>query len=418
MSTGTPESTPETATRDTLMSCYRAGVETVAGDRVVAAVLEQRSDFATWHIAAIGKAAISMAAGANRILGNRIRQMIIVTDQPDAAASTPELSGACVFSGEHPVPGSGSLAAGQALIDFVSEVPRSDGLLFLISGGASSLAEVPVTDVGPDQLRKVNQWLLGSGLGIEDMNAVRRGLSQIKGGGLGRLVRAGRCLALYISDVPGDDPAVIGSGLLAQSTHPVPGSLPGWLQVLLREPGDCRRGSPPDHIEHEVIANIETAMAGAAETAMARGIKVRFARDHLSGDAAAAGRKLSEELLASAAGLLIAGGETTVQLPESAGAGGRCQHLALRAAISIARRPGTALLAAGTDGRDGPGCQAGAIVDGSTLERGRQAGLDAGECLERADSGRFLAAAGALIPAVATGTNVADLVLGLKWPAN
>ncbi len=417
MSTGTPEPAPETAAPDTLVSCYRAGVESVAGGRVVATALEQRSDAGTWQVAAIGKAANAMAAGAKRVLGRRIRRMIIVTDQPDEAASTPELSGASVFAGEHPVPGSGSLKAGKALIDFVGNVARSDGLLFLISGGASSLTEVPLTGVGPEQLREVNHWLLGSGLGIEDMNAVRRGLSQIKGGGLGRLVPAGRCLALYISDVPGDDPAVIGSGLLAQSTHPVPDSLPDWLQVLLREPGDRRSGSAPDHIEHQVIANIETAMTGAAEIAMAGGIKVRLARDRLSGDAAAAGRRLSEELLASAAGLLIAGGETTVRLPKSAGAGGRCQHLALQAAISIAGRPGTALLAAGTDGRDGPGCHAGAIVDGSTLERGRQAGLDASECLERADSGRFLAAANALIPAVATGTNVADLVLGLKWPA-
>lgn len=400
------------------MTCYRAGVEAVAGDRVVAAALERRPDSGTWCVAAIGKAAISMAVGARKVLGKRVRQMIVVTDEPVIAACTPELSDAKVLIGEHPVPGRGSRAAGQALIDFVGEVPRSDGLLFLISGGTSSLAEAPVTGVGPGQLVEVNQWLLGSGLDIEDMNAVRRTLSRIKGGGLGRLVQTDKCLALYISDVPGDDPAIIGSGLLAQSTHPVPQSLPDWMQALLDGVDGRPSGQPPDHIEHQVIANIEAAMTAAAETAMAHGISVRFLHNRLSGDAAVAGRGLSEELLTSAAGLLIAGGETTVQLPESAGTGGRCQHLALQAAIAIAGRPDITLLAAGTDGRDGSGCAAGALVDGSTIEDGRQAGLDAHDCLQRADSGQFLAAANALIPAVATGTNVADLVLGLKGPAS
>ena len=240
-----------------------------------------------------------------------------------------------------------------------------------------------------EQLARLAQLGLAAGRDIVTLNTERARYSQIKGGRLAARLggRGGR--ALLISDVPGDDPAVIGSGILA----PAPDG---------------------DAIRREVIASVDMAMDAVAEAARARGLTVRRATGRFSGDAARLATQFTHELALGEAQVRIWGGESTVQLPAAPGRGGRNQHLALAAARMIAGYPELALLAAGTDGIDGPTDDAGAVVDGETCGRIAVLGLDPDDSLRRADSGTALAAAGALLRTGPTGTNVADLVIGVK----
>ena len=162
------------------------------------------------------------------------------------------------------------------------------------------------------------------------------------------------------------------------------------------------------------VGCLDDALAAIRQAALAAGIACHVRSERLEGDAIAAAGLLCGESSAAASGLIAWGGETTVRLPPSPGRGGRNQHLALAAARLIDGRDDLTLLAAGTDGSDGNSADAGAIVDGGTIDRGRDAGLDPDTCLRQADSGRFLEASGDLVHTGATGTNVGDLLLALR----
>jgi len=258
---------------------------------------------------------------------------------------------------------------------------------------------------------------LASGWDIHRMNALRKHLSRIKGGRLAAHLRGRRIMQLLISDVPGDSPSDIGSGLLVadEESRIAASVLPPWLQTLLKSaPPPLTDLSCFTNIETHIIASFDHALAAAVREAKKLGYAIQVHAERLSGDAAATGRRLAAELRDGAAGLHIWGGETTVELPANPGRGGRNQHLALAAAEALADRDKVWLLAAGTDGSDGPGEDAGALVDGGTLARGALEGLDAADCLQRADAGTFLEASGDLISTGPTGTNVMDIVIGLK----
>jgi hydroxypyruvate reductase len=190
-----------------------------------------------------------------------------------------------------------------------------------------------------------------------------------------------------ISDVPDDDPAVVGSGLLA---------MPGCRVTL--------------------VGCLDDALEAVLRSARTQGIGTLRARGRLAGDAVEAARRICHELALHEAELQVWGGETVVRLPERPGRGGRCQHLALAAAAHIAGHAEYVLLVVGTDGRDGASEDAGAIVDGATAGRIAEAGFDIPGCLAAADSGRALEAAGDLVYTGPTGTNVGDLVLALRRP--
>ncbi len=186
-----------------------------------------------------------------------------------------------------------------------------------------------------------------------------------------------------ISDVPRDDPEVVGSGLLAGAAVTLVGCLDDALEAVLR----AARQAGLDAIRRE---------------------------PRLAGDAADAARHVCHELAIGSAGLQIWGGETVVRLPSAPGRGGRCQHLALAAASHVAGHPDFLVLAAGTDGRDGNSEDAGAIIDGGTIERALSAGFDVSAALAAADSGVVLEATGDLVCTGDTGTNVGDVVFALR----
>ncbi len=330
-----------------------------------------------------------MALGALDVLGDRIQRMLIVTKDAHVALQLLAIPNVEIHESAHPVPDERSLAAGQRLLDWLSGLPASAEPLFLISGGASSLIEVLEPGVTFEQLGRLNSEGLASGISIAELNARRSKLSRIKGGGVARLLGDRPARALFISDVPGDDPAVIGSGILGPA-------------------------GGPDRIERTIVASLDQAVQGVCEAAEKWGLDVRRPTSRFDDDALRLAVRFTHELHLNSAQVCVWGGESTVQLPANPGHGGRNQHLALAAARLLAGQPNMMLLAAGTDGTDGVTDDAGAVVDSETCARLALAEMDADDCIRRADSGTALAATGDLIHTGPTGTNVGDLVIGLK----
>jgi glycerate-2-kinase len=343
--------------------------------------------------------------------------------------------------GGHPVPDAAGAAATARLVALVSGAGSDTLVVLVLSGGASSLLVAPAPGLTADDEAGVARALLASGADIAAMNAVRKHCSAVKGGGLARAAGGAAGLwTLALSDVAGDDPAVIGSG----PTVPDPTTFADVAAVLARwlAPGDV----PPAvaaHVAAGVAGRIaETAKPGdpafarattvvigsnrdavdaAARAAAERGYAVDVVPEPIAGDAAAAGRALAARLRAAPRGrpaAVVAGGEPTVRV-RPGGRGGRAQHLALAAAIALAGEPAV-LLAAGTDGVDGPTDAAGACVDGGTIARAigveseRASGDDAERALAETDSHGVLVASGDLVRTGPTGTNVADVVVGLR----
>ncbi|MGB6489460.1 MAG: DUF4147 domain-containing protein, partial [Steroidobacteraceae bacterium] len=317
-------------------------------------------------------------------------RVLVVTKSGHLAPELLSLPGIEIHESAHPVPDERSLAAGRRLLQWVDELPAVVSPLFLISGGASSLVEVLEPGVSLAQLEQLSARGLAEGVAIAELNTRRAHLSRIKGGRLAARLAGREALALFISDVPDDDPAVIGSGVL----------------------GPAAAGL--DRIERQVIASIDGAMEGVVAAALQRGLTAACVRQRFAGEATRLAARLAHELLIGNTQVRVWGGESTVRLPPQPGRGGRNQHLALAASKLLVDYPELSLLAAGTDGTDGPTEAAGGLVDADTCGRLALAGLDADDCLARADSGTALTAVGALVSTGPTGTNVADLVIGLK----
>lgn len=399
--------------RQQLQAIFQAGLDAVHGTASVAAYLARHPVTGPTAIVAIGKAASAMSSGACQALGPQLLRGLLITRHghlTPASLADPRLR--CIEAG-HPLPDAHSLEAGAALCDFLDGLPAECAVLFLISGGASSLAEVLPAGVSLEQLQRANRWLLGSGLAISEMNHVRQSLSRIKGGRLLERLNGRPALALLISDVPGDDPAVIGSGPLYLDKNRRAPALPAWLAQLTAGSRALPHGGK--QVPHRIIARLDDALQAAARHAAHLGYQARLMDSRLSGDARAAGMRIARQLQQQPPGIHLWGGETTVRLPRQPGRGGRCQQLALAAADALSTRDDCCLLAAGSDGSDGPTDAAGALVDCNSIARVRAAGLDPDTCLQRADAGSCLAASGDLLYTGPTGTNVMDLVIGLRW---
>ncbi len=379
---------PADPRRELLLDLYRVALAAVDGRRRVRAALANFEIDGPVSALAIGKAAAAMMLGALDALGPRLGRGLVIAPDGDLPA---ELTGhpamQCLTAG-HPLPDERSLAAGRQALEFATATEPGTTVLLLVSGGASALVEVPAPGVTLAELRELGARAQSEGMDIETLNAKRSALSQIKGGRLPGRFRDCDVQGLMISDVPRDDPAVVGSGLV---------SAPGCRVTL--------------------VGCLDDALEAVVRAARSKGLGVARPAGRLSGEAETAARQICHELAIGTDELLICGGETVVRLPEKPGRGGRCQHLALAAARCIAGHPEFMLLAAGSDGRDGASEDAGAIVDGDTLKRAIDAGFDPAECLAAANSGALLEAAGDLVYTGATGTNVGDIVLGLRLPA-
>lgn len=420
--------------RALLLELYAAAIDAAQPGPAVTAALAGAALHRRVHVIAIGKAAAAMAAAGAAWIEASGRELAggIVVSTADAIPRT-ALAGVRAVPGDHPAPGERSVRAASAIADAARLVKAQDSVLVLLSGGASSLAAAPVPGITLGDLAALNATLLASGLDIAAVNRVRKRFLQWGAGRLAQALAPADVRCLIASDVIGDDLAAIGSGPCAPDdtsaddvaamlrAAPIEGRVPSAILQLLADTSAGRRADTPRRddpafagVHSEVVVRNAIALAGAAQRAAALGLAAEVVATPLAGEAATAGAALGRALDGGEPGRCrIRGGETTVSLGTSPGTGGRCQELALAAAREMAGRTGTALLAAGTDGRDGPTDAAGAVVDGGTWERIGVAGRDAALDLRRHDAFPALAAAGAGIPRRPTGTNVADIVITL-----
>lgn len=385
---------------------------------------------------ALGKAAPEMAAQAVAALaesGREIAGGLVVADD-DAAAPHAAIEG---VRGDHPVPGDRSREAARRLGEAVTRVGPDDLALVLLSGGTTSLVGAPVDGIGAEDHAALGARLLASGLDVGAMNVVRKRFSRWSAGRLAVALSPARVVCLAVSDVVGDEPAAIGSGpcvadpatagdvrRIAQAAG---ATLPSSCEALLAgvERGWIAETPKPGDIAFarttmRVIAGGGSVLRPAAHLAAMRGLRAFEHATPVTGDAAEAGRVIARELVEATRAhtrpfCMLWRGETTVRLDAGAPLGGRCQELALAAAEQLAEAGAdVVLLAAGTDGRDGPTDAAGACVDRESWRAIADAGIDPAEALRRHEAHHALGAVGCLLPARATGTNVGDVVIALR----
>jgi glycerate 2-kinase len=376
-------------------------------------------------VTGLGKAARAMTSAALEIIGPK--ETFVVDGE----------------SGDHPVPGLRSERAADDLGAFLSRIHPNDRVLVLLSGGTSSLIAAPVDGISRDDLTRLFTLLLRSGLDIHQTNMVRKRFCRWGGGRLAERIAGANVQVLAISDVSGDRLGSIGSGPCVPDparADDVIAMLEGaklWLQVPAsvrsvledtRLGGRSETPKPGDpafaRVTHSVIANNTTALDAAEVEARGLGLtalRLRHPHDErspeISGEARAAGQAIARATGGlRASSCLLFGGETTVTLSDASGQGGRCQELALAAALVLEElgMNDITLLAAGTDGRDGPTDAAGAVIDSKTAGRIRAAGLDPVRHLERHDVYPALDAAGCLLRTGPTGTNVRDVVVAVR----
>jgi glycerate-2-kinase len=370
-------------------------------------------------VVSAGKAAIPMARAAISTLRNRLTEAIVI-----APGKAPRLNRARCFTAGHPIPDAAGARAARHVIEMLEQAGRGDVVLLLLSGGASALMPAPVEGVSLRDKQRVTGILLRSGASIGEMNAVRKRLSRLKGGGFSRLAFPARVFTLAISDVPGDDPGTIGSGptvedataraaaLRAARKYLVNEALPPGVSRALLRPGSRERVAK--RTRTRIIGSGRSFARAAAREAVALGMSTRVRPDALRGEARVCGPQLVaafEALRGRGLSCLIATGETVVSV-RGRGRGGRNQELALSSieALSRCSRP-TVLAAFATDGKDGSSGASGGLVDDTTARRARARGVSIPASLDDNDSTDALQRLGGLIVSGPTGTNVADVTI-------
>ncbi len=386
----------------------------------------------------LGKAAPAMVSAVEEVLAGHGHRGIVVTKH--GHGRTGRLSGRiALHETGHPVPDAAGEQAALAVEQAVSGLAEGDLVIVCLSGGASALVPAPRPGITLEDKQATARLLLASGADIQAINTVRKKLSRLKGGGLARACMPAQVLTLALSDVAGDDWSIIGSGptspdpssftdaLAVVREAGIEGRLPAAVSSLLRkgaagEVADTPKPGDPCFARsvRQLLASNRQALDAAEAAAQGLGYRVVREPDPLAGEARAQGKRFARRLLelrqAGGRQCLLAGGETTVQLGERPGQGGRNQELALAAACELAGAQDLAVLAAGTDGTDGPTDAAGGLVDGTSLARAAARGCDAARHLAGHDAYPWLQAAGDLLITGPTGTNVIDLAIGLVRP--
>jgi len=368
-------------------------------------------------VIALGKAAPAMARGAARALPNA-RGLVV------AAAPAEVPAGFQLLVGDHPRPGERSLAAGLAALELARSAQH--GALFLISGGASSLAEVPLEGLELVRLADATESLMKGGAPIQALNAVRKHLSRLKGGQLAAACGATVRHAFVVSDVVGDELDAVGSGPASPDPTTFEDALeafrardlpiePPVLELLGRglrgelaetpKPGDSRLRGMEIHLLAGVASLAERAceMVRAAQRIPVRLPELQGELDACAQTLASAAKRLAPDEV------LVAAGEPTLRA-EGPGEGGRAQHLACTLARELAGEP-VQILVAGSDGHDFTTGAAGALLDGASWARAIERGLDPDYRLATLDSATLCRALGAQLPAFDSETNLTDLVL-------
>jgi len=388
-----------------------------------------------------GKASARMALGLERLLGDRLWGGSIAVKE----GYTEPLSRLTLLPAGHPVPDARSLRAARAVLDLAAAAGPDDLVIVLLSGGGSALLAAPLLAPGHTltlaDKQAVTRALLASGADIHDVNRVRKKLSAIKGGRLARAIAPAHCLSLVLSDVVGDDLASIASGptvpdgtlpataLAILDRYGLSGRIPAAAEALLRDvaqgraPDTLKPGDPAfDTCRTVLVGTNFQALLAARDKARALGYSTLVLTSRLTGEAREVARLFSalardmarHGLPVPLPGCVIAGGETTVTL-RGTGKGGRNQELALAFLEDLSRsgrEVGEAvLLAAATDGGDGPTDAAGAFASRAILEKGWERGLYPAQFLAQNDAYHYFQAVDRLCITGPTNTNVCDITV-------
>lgn len=399
----------ELTARELLVMLYDTALDAVDGRYLVSQWLRRPENKKTFtRCIAIGKAAAAMLQGALDSEPALKKSLLICSPKKLNRQLKRNKSIICIAS-SHPIPDEHSLEAGKALLEFLSEMDESDEMLFLISGGASSLVEVLPDTIDLEQLQQINRYLLASGKDIYQINAWRQQFSKIKGGGLLSRIKPSSVTQLLLSDVKDDRPEFIGSGLLVSS------------DVLPERDSFLNDLCTPEYkqvatvsVDTHIIGNIDLAKQAVHEAAQREGLDSFVHEKFLEGDACEVADDLYEKLRDAPLGVHIWGGETTVCLPDKPGVGGRNLTLALAFAKHLVDVSGLHLLAAGTDGVDGNSAFAGATVSKYTALNAGKMGFDMQQEIDKANAGIVLMATNDLVQGEHSNTNVMDIVIAYK----
>ncbi len=409
-----------------LLNILNAGIDSVRPSLLFTPILfEDRSELASWKshsrrfLLAMGKASVE---SARSILGQiTCEDYFVLTPYEDPKQSIK------IHLGSHPIPGEGSYQSTRQLVEWLRKLPGQGSLLVILSGGTSALCVLPLPTLNLSAKMIVNDLLIRSGATIQEINAVRKHLSGVKGGQLAKYAANLESAVLVISDVIGDDLSSIGSGPF----YPDPTTFLDAKNVLKKYdlwtliPDDVREtleqgvaGSIPEtpkpgstHPDHRIVASNDIARKAAAERAGALGYSVRYFEKPFQEDVGKAADEILMEINRSPGGAaLIFGGEVTVRLKGN-GLGGRNQHLALIMTEKLNGRDAQ-FGAVGTDGVDGNSIAAGAWTDGLTLQKG--SGIESlQKAISNCDSYNYFRAIEQNIVTGPTGTNVMDLYVAL-----
>jgi len=413
--------------------------QTLQRDGEILDVAEQKinlDDFKNVHLLSIGKAGIPMAVAAADLIADHLTGGIVLSKYIGSGMPDRYQERIKLYRGGHPIPNQDSLNSAGEILSYYSNLNKEDLVIILISGGGSALFTSPAPGISLSDIQQTNQVFLDHGLDIQEINTIRKHISQAKGGQLAGLLHPARTITLILSDVIGDPMDMIASG----PTVPDPSTfqeaqaiinknqleehLPTTIKKHLKAgfdgtiPETPKPGNPVFRGQTSlVIASIQNAIKGGFDQAQEVGYRSQILPDQLSGEARLVGVRLAELICQTSISdpqipaCLIVGGETTVTLTDTKnpGKGGRNLELALSAVRPLAGRNDLALVTLATDGEDGTTDAAGAIVTGETLDRAEELGMNPDEFLTNHDSYSFFQALDDLLLPGVTGTNVNDL---------
>lgn len=397
----------------------RAAIEAVSPARAVQKALQNRTFPGKVYLMAAGKAAWEMARAALEVLETPVAAGIVVTKYHHVKHPLPGIL--CREAG-HPVPDENSFSAAAEVLEMTHGLAESDTVLFLLSGGASALFELPL--VSGEELQDITGQLLACGADITEINTIRKRLSAVKGGRFALYCAPARVETIVLSDILGDPLDQIASGpTVADATSCAQAAAIAEKYRLRLSPAAraCLEKETPKSLPNataQIIGSVGQLCQAAAEACRQKGYRPLLLTDRLDCEAREAGRFLASIARTQAAVCsgqklaLLAGGETVVHL-RGKGLGGRNQELALAAAAGLNGLAGAAVISVGSDGTDGPTDAAGGYVDGDTLAALAAKGWNADVALADNNAYYALQAVDGLIITGPTGTNVNDIALVL-----
>ncbi|MCL1992104.1 MAG: glycerate kinase [Spirochaetes bacterium] len=385
----------------------------------VKAALKNHEFSGNIYLAAIGKAAWTMAQSAQAELGGRIKRGIVITKYGHASGEIPGME---IIEAGHPLSDENTIAGTAKAVEMAQGLGAGDELLFLISGGGSALFEQPLPGLSLADIVEINSQLLACGADIVEINMIRKRLSSVKAGKFAQICAPAKVFTVVLSDVLGDRLDSIASGPAAPdmaTTEDVLAVVKKYNLIVsdkMREYFSKETPKSLDNVKTVITGSVRTLAESAAAVASELGYAPFVLCSEMNCEAREAGRLVSSIAKQIGSGghsfkrpcAVILGGETVVNV-RGKGKGGRNQELVLAAADGIAGLENLLVFSVGSDGTDGPTDAAGGIVDGSTAARLREKGLKIQDIIDASDSYAGLEAAGGLIKTGPTGTNVNDV---------